>query len=125
MELIVRGICMLRPGIPGLSENIRVRSVVGRFLEHSRVFWFANGGEDEVYIGSADWMTRNLKHRIEVVAPVTDASAKRYLRDVLLDTYLGDNTKARELQPDGTYAPIGGGAQKLNSQDYFVGRSLQ
>jgi len=125
VDLIVRGICMLRPGIPGLSENIRVRSVVGRFLEHSRVFWFANGGEDEVYIGSADWMTRNLKHRIEVVAPVTDASAKRYLRDVLLDTYLGDNTKARELQSDGTYAPVAGGAQKLNSQEYFVGRSLQ
>jgi len=123
VDLIVRGICMLRPGIPGLSENIRVRSVVGRFLEHSRVFWFANGGEDELYIGSADWMTRNLKHRIEVVAPVTDPSAKRYLRDVLLDTYVGDNTKARELQPDGRYAPVAGGAQALNSQEYFMSRS--
>lgn len=122
VDLIVRGICMLRPGIPGLSENIRVRSVVGRFLEHSRVFWFANGGEDEVYIGSADWMTRNLQHRIEVVAPVSDRNAKRYLRDVLLDAYLTDNTKARELQPDGRYTPIKTRSEPFNSQDYFIGR---
>jgi polyphosphate kinase len=120
VDLIVRGICMLRPGIPGLSENIRVRSVVGRFLEHSRVFWFANGGDNEVYIGSADWMARNLKHRIEVVAPVTDPEAKSYLRDVLLDTYLSDNTKARELQPDGKYVPIATGGKPFNSQTYFI-----
>ncbi|HYK22604.1 MAG TPA: polyphosphate kinase 1 [Pyrinomonadaceae bacterium] len=120
VDLIVRGICMLRPGIPGLSENIRVRSVVGRFLEHSRVFWFSNGGDNEVYIGSADWMTRNLKHRIEVVAPVTDPEAKHYLRDVLLETYLSDNTKARELQPDGKYVPIKGGGKPFNSQTYFI-----
>jgi polyphosphate kinase len=124
IELIVRGICMLRPGIPGLSENIRVRSVVGRFLEHSRVFWFANGGEEEVYIGSADWMSRNLKHRIEVVAPVTEPDAKRYLRDVLLDAYLSDNTKARELHADGTYRPINNGAEPFNSQTYFMGRPI-
>jgi polyphosphate kinase len=122
VDLIVRGICMLRPGIPGLSENIRVRSVVGRFLEHSRVFWFANGGHDEVYIGSADWMSRNLKHRIEVVAPVSDPKAKRYLRDVLLDAYLTDNTKARELQPDGRYTPLLTGSEPFNSQEYFIGR---
>ena len=122
VDLIVRGICMLRPGIPGLSENIRVRSVVGRFLEHSRVFWFSNGGNEEVYIGSADWMQRNLKHRIEVVAPVTDPEAKRYLRDVLLDAYLSDNTKARELQPDGRYMPINRGGEAFNSQEYFIGR---
>jgi polyphosphate kinase len=122
IDLIVRGISMLRPGIPGLSENITVRSVVGRFLEHSRVFWFQNGGDDELYIGSADWMARNLKHRIEVVAPVTDPQSKRYLRDVLLDAYLRDNTKARELQPDGRYVPVGRGAEPFNSQDYFVGR---
>ncbi|HEU4835861.1 MAG TPA: polyphosphate kinase 1 [Pyrinomonadaceae bacterium] len=121
IDLIVRGICILRPGIPGLSENITVRSVVGRFLEHSRVFWFQNGGDDELYIGSADWMARNLKHRIEVVAPVTEPQAKRYLRDVL-DAYLRDNTKARELQPDGRYVPVGDGAEPFNSQDYFVGR---
>ena len=122
IDLIVRGICMLRPGIPGLSENITVRSVVGRFLEHSRVFWFQNGGDDEVYIGSADWMARNLKHRIEVVSPVCDPQAKRYLRDVLLDAYLKDNTKARELQPDGRYAPFGHGAEPFNAQDYFIWR---
>ena len=122
VDLIVRGICMLRPGIPGLSENIRVRSVVGRFLEHSRVFWFSNGGDDQVYIGSADWMSRNLRNRIEVVAPVTEPSAKRYLRDVLLDTYLSDNTKARELQPDGRYLPIERGSETFNSQAYFMDR---
>jgi len=123
VDLIVRGICMLRPGIPNLSENISVRSVVGRFLEHSRVFWFSNGGDDEVYIGSADWMARNLKHRIEVVAPVSDQKSKRYLRDVLLDAYLTDNTKARELQPDGSYAPITRGGEPFDSQTYFIGRS--
>jgi len=122
IDLIVRGICMLRPGIPGLSENITVRGVVGRFLEHSRVFWFQNGGDDEIYIGSADWMSRNLKHRIEVVAPVTDPQSKRYLRDVLLDAYLRDNTKARELQPDGRYMPVGRGAEPFNSQEYFIGQ---
>ena len=121
VELIVRGICMLRPGIPGLSENITVRSVVGRFLEHSRVFWFQNGGDDQLFIGSADWMGRNLKHRIEVVAPVTDKKAKRYLRDVLLDAYLTDTTKARELQPDGRYVPITRGSDLFNSQVYFMG----
>jgi polyphosphate kinase len=124
VDLIVRGICILRPGIPGLSENITVRSVVGRFLEHSRVFWFANGGDDEVYIGSADWMSRNLKHRIEVVAPVMEPDAKRYLRDVLLNAYLRDNTKARELHPDGTYRPVATGSELFNSQTYFIGRAI-
>lgn len=123
VDLIVRGICVLRPGIPGFSENIRVRSVVGRFLEHSRVFWFSNGGDDEIYIGSADWMTRNLKNRIEVVAPVTDPNAKRYLRDVLIEAYLSDNTKARELQPDGRYVPIMPATEPFDSQNYFIGRS--
>ena len=122
VDLIVRGICMLRPGIPGLSENITVRSVVGRFLEHSRVFWFSNGGNDQIYVGSADWMSRNLKHRIEVVAPVTDPKSKRYLRDVLLETYLSDNTKARELKPDGRYVPLDQGSEAFNAQTYFIGR---
>jgi polyphosphate kinase len=122
VDLIVRGICMLRPGIPGLSDNITVRSVVGRFLEHSRVFYFANGGEEEIYIGSADWMARNLKHRIEVVVPVTEPGAKDYLKNVLLDAYLRDNSKARELQPDGSYALIPRASnESFDSQAYFIG----
>jgi polyphosphate kinase len=124
VDLIVRGICMLRPGIPALSENITVRSVVGRFLEHSRIFYFANGGNDDLYVGSADLMARNLKNRIEVVAPVTDPDSKQYLKDVVLGAYLRDNVKARELQPDGTYSRISSeaGADFL-SQSYFIGRS--
>jgi len=123
VDLIVRGICMLRPGIVGLSENIRIRNVVGRFLEHSRVFYFANGGDEDLYIGSADWRARNLKRRIEVVTPVTDSEAKRFLRDVLLNAYLRDDLKARELQPDGSYARIPSGSSSgFNSQDFFMQR---
>jgi polyphosphate kinase len=124
VDLIVRGICMLRPGVPGLSENIRVRSIVGRFLEHSRVFYFANGGNEEFYIGSADWMARNLKHRIEVITPVTDPAAKAYLKDVLLDAYLNDNLRARELQSDGSYRPFPRHSEReFDSQTYFIGRT--
>ena len=122
VDLIVRGICMLRPGVPGLSENIRVRSVVGRFLEHSRVLYFANGGSEELYIGSADWMSRNLKHRIEAMAPVNDPGAKKFLKDVLLDAYWRDNTKARTLDADGNYNPIPSNpGQAFNSQEFFIG----
>lgn len=124
VDLIVRGICMLRPGIPGMSENIRVRSIVGRFLEHSRVFYFANGGDEELYVGSADWMARNLKHRIEVVAPVSDTNSKRFLKQVLLDAYLRDNLRARQLNADGKYLPIDDeSAEEFDSQQFFVGRS--
>jgi polyphosphate kinase len=124
VDLIVRGICMLRPGIPGLSENIRVRSIVGRFLEHSRVFYFTNGGEEELYIGSADWMARNLKHRIEVVSPVHEQEAKQYLKEVLLGAYLRDNIRARVLQPDGSYRPVAqDSGEEFDSQTYFIGRS--
>jgi polyphosphate kinase len=124
IDLIVRGVCMLRPGVPNLSENITVRSIIGRFLEHSRVFYFANGGDDEVYIGSADWMSRNLNYRIEVVAPVSDPSLQHYLRDVMLGAYLRDNTKARELQPDGSYTkvPLEPGERPFNSQEFFISR---
>jgi polyphosphate kinase len=121
VDLIVRGICMLRPGVEGLSENITVRNVVGRFLEHSRVFYFANGGEEELYLGSADLMTRNLKHRIEVIAPVSDPALKSYLKDVLLAAYLRDNVKSRELLADGTYVPVQKGGEIFNSQTYFIG----
>ncbi|HEX8495530.1 MAG TPA: polyphosphate kinase 1 [Pyrinomonadaceae bacterium] len=123
VDLIVRGGCMLRPGVPGLSENIHVRSIVGRFLEHSRIFYFANGGDEDVYIGSADWMARNLDRRVEVVTPVLDPQLKRYLKDVVLATYLRDNVKARVLQPDGTYerVQVAPGEERFNSQLHFEG----
>ncbi len=125
IDLIIRGICMLRPGVPGLSESITVRSVVGQFLEHSRIFYFENGGNEEIYIGSADLMSRNLKHRIEVLAPVRDRQIKNYLKDVVLAAYLRDNVKARELQADGTYHPIplAANGERFDSQAFFVGRS--
>jgi polyphosphate kinase len=120
IDLTVRGICMLRPGVKGLSENIRVRNVVGRFLEHSRVLYLANGGEEEIYIGSADWMSRNLKHRIEVVVPVADPESKIYLKDVVLAAYLRDNVKARELQADGSYRRIAEEASPFDAQKFFM-----
>jgi polyphosphate kinase len=120
IDLIVRGMCSLRPGVKGLSERIRVRSIVGRFLEHSRIFSFANGGQEEIYCGSADWMPRNLFERCEVVFPVTQPDLLRRLRNEILAAYLADNTKARLLQPDGEYvrAPQAGAA--FSSQDYLM-----
>jgi polyphosphate kinase len=106
IDLVVRGVCMLRPGVPGLSENIEVRSIVGRLLEHSRVYYFANGGNDEIYMGSADWMPRNLNRRVEVITPVTDPQLKQYLKYDFLPAYLRDNIKARRLLPDGTYERV-------------------
>ena len=106
IDMIIRGICTLRPGVPGLSENIRVRSVVGRLLEHSRVYYFENGGDEEVFMGSADWMPRNLDRRVEVLSPITSEPIKRYLIDEYLDVYLRDNTKARLLNPNGRYERI-------------------
>jgi len=103
IDLIVRGICMLRPGLPGVSTNIRVRSIVGRFLEHSRVFYFGNNGHEEVFIGSADWMYRNLSRRVEVIVPIKDAQLRAYLKNTVLDAYLKDNVNARELRSDGKY----------------------
>ena len=123
IDLIVRGSCMLRPGLRGFSETIKVRSIVGQFLEHSRIFHFANGGEDDVYIGSADWMTRNLDRRVEVVAPVLDLQLKRHLKDVVLAAYLKDNVKARILNSDGAYerVPVAPGEALFNSQLHFEG----
>jgi polyphosphate kinase len=103
IDLIVRGICGLRPGVRGISDNIRVRSIVGRFLEHSRIFYFANGGEDQVYLGSADWMPRNLLERVEVLFPIKDPMLKQRIVGEILDAYLADNAQARILQPDGSY----------------------
>jgi polyphosphate kinase len=103
IDLIVRGLCILRPGVKGLSERIRVRSIVGRFLEHSRIFHFANGGHDETYLGSADWMPRNLFERCEVAFPVRDPAALARIHDEILPAYLADTLKARLQQPDGSY----------------------
>ena len=103
IDLIVRGLSILRPGVKGLSERIRVRSIVGRFLEHSRIFHFANGGNDEIYLGSADWMPRNLFERCEVVFPVRDPVALARIHDEILPAYLADTLKARLQQPDGSY----------------------
>ena len=103
MDLLVRGICCLRPGIAGISENIRVTSIVGRFLEHSRIYYFRNGGEEEIYLGSADLMPRNLNRRVEAMFPVQDSKLIRHLRDEVLATYLADVVKARYMQADGSY----------------------
>jgi polyphosphate kinase len=107
IDLIIRGLCILRPGVKGLSDRIRVRSIVGRFLEHSRIFHFANGGSDEIYIGSADWMPRNLFERCEVVFPVRDPAALARIHGEILPAYMADTVKARLQQPDGSYLRAG------------------
>ncbi len=126
IDLIIRGICVLRPGIEGLSENIRVVSVVGRFLEHSRVFYFSNGGDEEIYIGSADWMHRNLDRRVEAIAPIKDERIKQYIKQEVLGTYLKDNTNARILKSDGSYEKLTAKSneKEFDSQLYFVGRRI-
>jgi polyphosphate kinase len=104
IDLVVRGMCSLRPGLADLSENIRVVSVIGRFLEHSRIFWFGNGGQDELFFGSADWMPRNLDRRVEAVAPIEDAKLRQQLQH-LIELYLQDST-AWHMQSDGTFLQI-------------------
>jgi polyphosphate kinase len=109
IDLIVRGACTLRPGVPGVSENIRVRSIVGRFLEHSRVYWFGNDGDPELYCASADWLERNLLHRVETCFPILDEKlAARVFRDHL-QNYLDDNCNAWELDADGVYHKLAPG----------------
>jgi polyphosphate kinase len=123
VDLIIRGLCTLRPGVKGLSERIRVRSIVGRFLEHSRIFHFANGGNDEIYLGSADWMPRNLFERCEVVFPVRDAAALARIHDEILPAYLADTGKARLQQPDGSYlraAKVYKDAPAFSSQEFLM-----
>jgi polyphosphate kinase len=120
IDLIIRGICSLRPGVKGVSERIRVRSIVGRFLEHSRIFSFANGGKQEIYCGSADWMPRNLMERCEVVFPVEDPALSSRLREEILAAYLKDNVKARLLQPNGQYARAPRTGAALSAQDYLM-----
>jgi polyphosphate kinase len=122
IDLIVRGICCLRPGVPGLSETISVRSIVDRFLEHSRVAYFENALQPEVYVGSADWMPRNFYKRIEVVFPIEDGNLIDRLKNELLELQLADNTKARLLQPDGTYLLLKPGKKEVprRSQTEFI-----
>jgi polyphosphate kinase len=120
IDLIVRGMCSLRPGVKGLSERIRVRSIVGRFLEHSRIFCFGNGGKEEVYCGSADWMPRNLVERCEVLFPVTQTDLHKRLRDEILTAYLADNTKARVLQSDGEYVRAPRVGEPFSAQDHLM-----
>lgn len=120
IDLIVRGMCSLRPGVKRLSERIRVRSIVGRFLEHSRIFCFANGGKEEIYCGSADWMPRNLVERCEVLFPVTQPDLKGRLRNEILKAYLDDNMKARLLQPDGEYIRAPRTGEPFSAQDYLM-----
>jgi polyphosphate kinase len=130
IDLIVRGMCALRPGVRGVSDHIRVRSVVGRFLEHSRIYFFANGGEEEVYLSSADWMPRNLYERVEVMFPVKDELLRERVRQEILAAYLADNLKARFLQKDGGYVRAWqtqgkrkppAGAAAFSAQDFLIG----
>ena len=123
IDLIVRGLSILRPGVKWLSERIRVRSIVGRFLEHSRIFHFANGGNDEIYLGSADWMPRNLFERCEVVFPVRDPAVIARIHDEILPAYLADTVKARIQQPDGSYVRASKAmkdAQPFSAQDFLI-----
>src|SRR6201987_1358475 len=123
IDLIVRGICSLRPGVKGLSEHIRVRSLIGRFLEHSRLYYFLNGGEEEMYCGSADWMPRNLFERCEVVFPVSDPQLRTRLKDEILAAYLADTAKTRILESDGNYRRGHGGSGAkpfFSAQDFFM-----
>jgi len=121
IQLLVRGICCLRPGVPGVSDNIEVTSIVGRFLEHSRIFYFRNGGEEEVYIGSADLMPRNIDHRVEVLVPIREPAMIRHLRDEVLAVYLADNVKAREMNTTGVYTRKKSGARaRINSHEWFI-----
>ncbi len=125
VDLIVRGICCLRPGVRGLSENISVRSIVGRFLEHSRVFYFENACEPEIFVGSADWMPRNLFKRIEVVFPIEDGRLRERILSELLAVQLADNVKARFIRADGTHrrAGVRRGEPRLNSQEELIRRA--
>ena len=123
IELIVRGVCCLRAGVPGLSENIRVRSIVGRFLEHTRVFWFHAGGKELVYCASADWMSRNLLRRVETGFPIEDAKLKQRVIEEGLQPYLTDNVQAWDLQPDGSYRRAQRGKEpRLCAQEWLLDR---
>ena len=122
IDLIVRGACCLRPGVPGVSETIRVVSLVGRFLEHSRIYYFHNGGRYQIYCGSADLMRRNLDRRVEVLFPVEDLALKKHLRDDILEPYLKDTVNAHVLQSDGSYVRLhpAAGEVPFSVQHWFL-----
>ncbi|MBN1535999.1 MAG: polyphosphate kinase 1 [Anaerolineales bacterium] len=124
IDLLVRGICCLRPGLKGVSDNIRVTSIVGRFLEHSRIYYFYNNGLEEIYLGSADLMPRNINRRVEALFPIQDKSMIRYLHDEVLLTYLADNVKARHMNPNGTYSrgKLSPKDKPLNSQLWLISK---
>jgi polyphosphate kinase len=122
--LNVRGICCLRPGVKGVSENIEVRSIIDRYLEHARLFYFRNGGHEEVYLSSADWMRRNLEKRLEIIFPVVDAAQRRRLIKIL-KTFFNDNVKARRLLPDGTYAPVERKGHRVRAQEEFYKEAVE
>jgi polyphosphate kinase len=125
IDLIIRGICCLRPKVPGLSENIRVVSIVGRFLEHSRIYYFANNGEPALYLASADWMPRNFIRRVELAFPIEDPSLRDEIVEDVLPRFLNDHVKARELQADGTYIrlKVEEGKPRTQAQLHFRERS--
>jgi polyphosphate kinase len=120
VDLLVRGFCCLRPGVPGISDNIRVVSIVGRFLEHSRIYYFHNNGQEEIFLGSADLMVRNLDRRVEVVFPVEDRKLIARLRNEILGTYLADTHNAHLMQSDGSYLKLPAGPREIDSQASFI-----
>ena len=122
IDLLVRGECRLRPGVKGLSDNIRVRSIVGRFLEHTRVFYFRTGEDEEMYLSSADWMTRNIHRRVETMFPVLDESIKKRIMREIFETYFADNCQSWQMEPDGTYTkiPIGRGHKRFAAQEALM-----
>jgi polyphosphate kinase len=126
IDLIVRGACSLRPGVPGLSENIHVTSILGRILEHSRIFYFRNAGLEKIYLGSADLMPRNLNQRVEVLFPVEDPHLLQHIRDDILKVLLADNMRTRLMLADGTYRRISPapGHSALDCQEWFIKQRL-
>jgi polyphosphate kinase len=125
VDLLIRGVCCLRPGVAGLSDRIRVTSIVGRFLEHSRILYFENGGDREALIGSADMMRRNLDRRVEILVPISASSLVSYLRDVVLESYLKDNVNAWDLESNGGYLrrEVSSGAPVFCAQEYLISHS--
>jgi len=125
IDLVVRGVCTLRPDVPGISDRIQVRSIVGRLLEHSRIWFFENDGAPEVYIGSADLMERNLNKRVEAATPIRDPELAQFIRHVILEAYLRDNVRARTLREDGTYEPVPSEGAPFDAQLTLMSRRLR